>query len=251
MLCFDVMFKKSNLIVFNEGRAVDTSLIFNSQVIESVPSESHLGNIIGNNVTETYIKKVTDDFVKRVNVMLGNFKFIYHETKYELFKVFCMSLYGSLLWDYSSAHVNMFYTAWRKCVRRILGLPYRTHNNLLPSICNDAPVDWQLHRRCITFVTQCLNSHNSCVSLCASLCIQGSRSDTCNSVNYICSKYNINKHFLSCNQTGYLPEFDEANNITRITAGAIRDLLTIRDQPNETEFSTAEAQFMIDYLCLD
>ena len=55
------------------------------------------------------------------------FKNTYTDTKYELFKVYCMPLYGSVLWDFSSRYINSFYTTWRKCIRRLFGLPARTH----------------------------------------------------------------------------------------------------------------------------
>ena len=34
-----------------------------------------------------------------------------------------MSLYGSQLWDFQSKVMETFYVAWRKSVRRILGVP--------------------------------------------------------------------------------------------------------------------------------
>ena len=138
---------KSKLIVFSNANDCDTSVLFNNQMISSVSSEQHLGHIIGNQVSQECIKNITNDFIKRVNVLSAVFKFTFSETKYFLFKVFCMSLYGSVLWDFSSKHVEMFYTTWRKCIRRLLGLPYRAHNNLLHLICNDIPVDGQLHLR--------------------------------------------------------------------------------------------------------
>ena len=116
-------------------------------MISSVSSEQHLGHIIGNQVSQECIKSITNDFIKRVNVLSAVSKFTFSETKYFLFKVFCMSLYGGVLWNFSSKHVEMFYTTWRKCIQRLLGLPYRTHNNLLHLICNDIPVDGQLHLR--------------------------------------------------------------------------------------------------------
>ena len=122
---------KSKLIVFSNANDCDTSVLFNNQMISSVSSEQHLGHIIDNQVSQECIKSITNDFIKRVNVLSAVFKFTFSETKYFLFKFFCMSLFGSVLWDFSSKHVEMFYTTWRKCIRRLLGLPYRTHNNLL------------------------------------------------------------------------------------------------------------------------
>ena len=98
---FQVNFNSSKikLIDFSNANDCDTSVLFNNQMISSVSREQHLGHIIGNQVSQECIKSITNDFIKRV------FKFTFSETKYFLFKVFCMSLYGSVLWDFSSKHV--------------------------------------------------------------------------------------------------------------------------------------------------
>ena len=100
---------KSKLIVFQMPDC-DTSVLLNNQMISSVSSAQHLGHIIGNQVSQECIKSIDNDFTKGVNVLSAVFKFIFSETKNFLFKVFCMSLYGSVLWDFSFKHVEMFYT---------------------------------------------------------------------------------------------------------------------------------------------
>ncbi len=92
-----------------------------------------------------------------------------------------MSVYGCQLWDFSSKVANDFYIAWRKCIRRLVSLPYTTHNRLLHIICNDIPVDLQLHKRFVTFFIKALNSNNTSVKLCAKLAFNGSRSNACRS----------------------------------------------------------------------
>ena len=39
--------------------------------------------------------------------------------------------------------INKFYISWRKCLRQLYLLPYRTHNNLLHLIFKDQPIDVQ------------------------------------------------------------------------------------------------------------
>ncbi len=46
-----------------------------------------------------------------------------------------MSLYSCQLWKLDSANIQLLYTAWRGCIRRIFHLHPRTHNKLLPAIC--------------------------------------------------------------------------------------------------------------------
>ena len=59
---------KSELIVFSNANDCHTSVLFNNQMISSVSSEQHLGQILGNQVSQECIKTITNDFIKRVNV---------------------------------------------------------------------------------------------------------------------------------------------------------------------------------------
>ena len=74
-----------------------------------------------------------------------------------------MSLYGSVLWDFSSDSVNYFFVAWRKSVRHILGLPYKTHSVYLPLMVEDLPVEVQLYNRFMKFFLKIVNSQNKVV----------------------------------------------------------------------------------------
>ena len=43
--------------------------------------------------------------------------------KSKLLATYCLDLYGSQLWNYSSIDVQSFYVAWRKTIRRLWKLP--------------------------------------------------------------------------------------------------------------------------------
>ena len=107
-----------------------------------------------------------------------------------------MPLYGSVLWDYSQSSIEQLFVAWRKCVRKLINIPYNTHSAFLPLICNDLPVDCQMHKRVLKFI-YCLNeSCNLYNKISLQLAINGSQSRMCNTINYVCYKYNICKYDL-------------------------------------------------------
>ena len=113
--------------------------------------------------------------------------------------------HGSVLWDYSSHRVNMFYTALRKCIRCLFVLPARTHCALLPGICNDVSAEGKLHVSFLFLFRTCLNSNNLCTNLCTKLALQESRSDAAKSANCICSKYNFNEYDIAnAQRNGYI-----------------------------------------------
>ena len=97
-----------------------------------------------------------------------------------------------------------------------------------------------------------VNSSNQCVRICGQLSLGGSRSIVCNSINYVCQKYKVNKYSLS--QTGAVRACISAHAETvnsrgdLITAGCIKDLIVLREQHN-TAFTANEINELITFLC--
>ena len=108
-------------------------------MISSVSSEQHLGHIIGNQVSQECISSITNDFIKRVNVLSAVFEFTFSETSYLKF-LYCGIFRPNMLKCFIPLGVNVSdaYLVF--------------HNNLLHLICNDIPVDWQLQLRFLTFL---------------------------------------------------------------------------------------------------
>ena len=121
-----------------------------------------------------------------------------YKVKYQLSKTYCMPQYGSVLWDYSHSSAKQLSLAWRKCVHKLINIPYNTHSAFIPLICNDLPIDCQMYKRVLKFF-YCLNGpcdlYNK-ISL--QLAINGSQSRMCNTINYVSQKYNICKYDLFC-----------------------------------------------------
>ncbi len=50
---------------------------------------------------------------------------------------------------YDVRGMERLYIDWKKAIRQVWKLPYRTHNSILPHIRNSVPPDIMLHKRCI------------------------------------------------------------------------------------------------------
>ena len=74
------------------------------------------------------------------NSILNTFSHVYMQVKWNLFKTYCMSLYGCVLWDLDLTQMNRFYVNRRKTLRRLYILSNRTHNRYIHLICKDTPV---------------------------------------------------------------------------------------------------------------
>ena len=59
-----------------------------------------------------------------------------------------------------------FCITWRKDIRRVWGLPYNTHCDILPVLCDALPVFEVLCKRVLSFLLTCINSDCNIVSLC-------------------------------------------------------------------------------------
>ena len=104
----------------------------NGEKYQIISQDVYLGNIVGEcSSNEIRSKVTTDDFIRKANTVMSQFRLVPHSIKYKLFKSFCSSLYGFLLRDMSAKSINKFYISWRKCLRQLYQLPYKTHNNLL------------------------------------------------------------------------------------------------------------------------
>lgn len=168
--------------------------------------------------------------------------------KYHLFKNLCTSFYGSQLLDFSCRGVNQVYVAWRKTLRKLLKLSNRTHSSLLPYIVDDFSIDVQLHCRFLKFFHGLINSSNVCTKVLALHALHGSQSSVCNSLNFVCTLYDVSKFSLSnCAPGSFLKRIADLRNNVYLeqTASVVGELL---DSPPEG-FTLYECRVIIDFLC--
>ena len=95
------------MIFFGKGTCVDP-FYMHGKAIEIVTSEKHLGNIMGKNILEKQVEQAVRELYSNVNLLMSQLSYVYIDTMYNLFKSFCMSVYGSALWDYSNKTCERF-----------------------------------------------------------------------------------------------------------------------------------------------
>ena len=79
-----------------------------------------------------------------INLKMENGQVIPYVTLSTLFKTYCTT--------------RSFYKCWRKAIRRLYNIPYRTHNILVHHIINSYPIDVVLEKRCIKYIWNLINS---------------------------------------------------------------------------------------------
>jgi hypothetical protein len=247
---------KSKYLVFdssNVQRNGSDQVTFGQKVIPETNTELHLGNLVGHQVMDKQIKTCISDFYVRVNTLIAQFGKANSNVKYKLLKSFCMSLYGCQLWDYSSKHINVFYTAWHKAIKRLFVIPYTTHNDLLHLICNDNPINVQLHLRVLKFITNSCQSRNTLVSLCIRLAMNGSGSHTGNSITQLCYQYKVSRDIIfQCKNKAIINQVtckavDSDEN--KALASVIIDLMSFRDNILTSPLNKPEIEQLLEYVC--
>lgn len=196
---YDIKFNPVKCQFIYYGDRHDICFNFNGVVLNSLNRATHLGHTIGPNVDEHTMLDASNILTRNVNFISHNFGYCTYDVKYELFKSYCTSFYGSPLWNLTGNHINRFYTTWRKSIRKIFDLPYRTHCNMLPVIAQCLHIETQLLCRFAKFVFKAISSQNVYLSMLMNMSIQGSRSPLSDNFNHMLAKSGISRvMFVQC-----------------------------------------------------
>ena len=148
-----------------------------------------------------------------------------------------MSLYGVLFWNLGSKNTARFYVTWRKCVRQLMNLPFRTHSRFLLVLCEDIPIDYQLFKRVNKIIWNLRRSVNPCLNMCVKLIEKGSMSNFSKSLCYVSKSLKLQRsslgmppgsfnNFLNSKIKNLYTESDF------VTMANIKDLLHMHDVGN-------------------
>ena len=106
---------------------------------------------------------IISKFYRKLNMFLYRFKGIRPDIMIKLFSTFCCDFYDAHICYLDSDGLDDICKAWRKGIRKVLGLPPRTHNNLLPELTNTLPLRVSLEKRFSKMACRAVNSDNHVV----------------------------------------------------------------------------------------
>lgn len=190
---FNVKFNgnKSYVIYFSRkgSTAMSPAIRVNGQHVQYKNEVVHLGNRIFNNITHDNLDDVMYSFFKQYNLFKCKFRNVPTHVKNKLFLSYCTSFYGITLCNLSK--IDKLLVGVRKCFRDVWGLPYRTHNRLLPYIAGNL---CELHifiKRFVRFAHDVLNHSAECIKYLFRLTANGSFSIFGLNMRYIASVCNV------------------------------------------------------------
>ena len=121
-------------------------------LIEFMKSTQLLGVHISNDITNKNITSGVHKYFARVDIVLYDFRNEPCHVKAKLLSTYCLDLYGSQFWNFSSIDVQPLFVAWRKSIKRLWKLPTTTHCLLLPHINDCISIEFVLEQRCAKFI---------------------------------------------------------------------------------------------------
>ena len=111
----------------------------------------HLGNTLSTSSTEhALIDSAINDINIKTKNFLSEFSFSESTTLSRLFQSYWMNVYGSSLWKFNNhKNIERFCVSWRKVIRRVRKIPYRTHNAIIHLINKCNSIVNILEKRCV------------------------------------------------------------------------------------------------------
>jgi len=196
---YDMVFNasKSKCLVVSHRKLVKSvkpAFYIGGYEIEYVDSWPHLGNLVhvsGNDKHDIGNKK--NALCGQINNVLCYFARRDPITKLRLMRIYCGSLYGSVLWDLTNVCVEDVCTVWRKGLRRVWNIPRHTRSHLLAPLCGTLPLREELSWRFINFTHSCLTSNSESVRFvaCHGVFYRRMLSPIGRNAQYCCSRYNV------------------------------------------------------------
>ena len=249
---------KSQLLYFPSNTArvpKDFMLKMKSgQVIPYTDTCNYLGNTICSHDENVIIDNAITDMNMRLNNLLSEFSHCDSGTLSTLFRTYCMNIYGCQTWRYNSNYLDKFYTTWRKAVRRVWKIPYRTHNKLVHLINKSCSINTVLEKRSIKFIWTLINSPNQLYNQIVKYSLYNYTTIIGENVRYFMNKYDISRddwnspiNILYNKIDLYSTQHTLLDDIC--VATSIRELCESRDSEYTNFFDRNESRKLIDFLC--
>ena len=130
-----------------------------------VDRETDLGVSLKSEFTDRAITQTVCSFYQKSNHVIANYSMVDSFSRCKLHTSFCMSLYGSELWNYNSRYIEEIFVAWTKTMRKLFRLPFRRIcvYYIVCGITEDISI--KLHRRVTKFMYSMIYSDNDTVRL--------------------------------------------------------------------------------------
>ena len=126
----------NRLVNFRLGVSGSNSIFsFCGSTLQFSPTVLHLGNKLSYDLCDDQDILLKSRYLSRAaNSLFSTFPKVGPIPLSYLFSSYCLALYGCELWNLSSPGLKAIEVTFNKCLRRIWGLPPRTHTGILHAL---------------------------------------------------------------------------------------------------------------------
>ena len=184
---------------FSRERSSDKveNVVLNGDKLPWVTSSKHLGNHLSSKLNLSFFcpETKTDLLCKRailfdkVHQVMQQFGYLNPELVVKLLSVYSTALYGSCLWQLSSAEHLQLNKSWNTALKIIWDLPYATHTRYLESFSPVPHLESVLTGRYLGFANTLLMSNHPLLGLLFSSCQNNLSSQTGTNIKFLLDKY--------------------------------------------------------------
>ena len=175
-----------------------------------------------------------------------------------IFQQYCGNLYGIALCDVTAKMYSNLQVLWRKAIRRILRVPGRAHNRMLPLIFGISDLDTVCYKRIIRFYHCLLHSSNTIVVCLANRCMSKTMSNMGRNIAFMERKVGLYPLIHNSSCTFILQKLDlylcnsfnvHVNDIDFVYSKLCIDTIIVRDGLECGPLTAVECHMLIEYLC--
>ena len=221
-----------------------------NESVKIVETEVHLGNVLSTNGSIIDFSNIINDMQARSVSIVNNFNNLSFKSKAKIFSSQCESLYGCQLWDMSDNKINKLYTTWRKCIRYVLNLSYRTKSYLLPNLVESVNLVDTIMQRQICFYLNILNHKSKTISNVIKNSLSSYSSYVVRNVNMFLDKFKITLvDLINFNNPSVKRLVLQAQTPLDWRGGLVEELLHARDGVVNLEITNEEINIMLNDVC--
>ena len=227
-------------------RPPDPEIIVNGETVNLVGQVVHLGHLLSENITNCNTTKCISDFNRQTNIFLADFKNVSSDIRNYLFQCYCNSFYGTNIMSVFDGSLESVCTAWRKAVRRIWRIPWRTHNNMLPIIAGVMSPDFLMFaKRSINFINYSMFSNNIVIKTITRMGMASCHSRIGANTRHLHACFGMN----ASNVDSYWKRYVDSNRQLEHKCLLVNDLIGIRDSVAIEDISHTHCRELIEFLC--
>ena len=250
---YDILFnpKKSKLMCFNVDDTSTINITLCKKPVEIVDNVQYLGNVVSLDICNRHIDSIVQNFWYKHNCLRGSFNMANSRTLCRLHSTYCSNVYGSELFNFNCNYVNKLFTAWRKSIRQLHGVHYRTHNFIVHSLSENIKI--KLHRKLANFILSMINSNNTYVTSMVMLLFTCSSSMLAENYRYLSYVYGISPSDWENGNVCVLKKIKSTECLTNdqtISISVVKELIDMRDNLSCNFATGHEIDILLQEVCI-